>query len=521
MRQAVGTFASSNRRCPWASGVDCDFDGYRATIEEQPLHRLSGAPHPEKRFMQLERRLLGSYVGLRDRGSLRLHNRPLLLVATSLVALVFAGCGVDQARAQSEPLVGPAAFGDWRADQPGVSRLIKPDDLPRPGATPSSASVSRVGRRPPAALPQVPAGFKVELFAEGLNGPRQMRVAPNGDIFVAETSAGRIRILRAAEGGSKPSVNEIYAGALNRPFGIALYPSGSNPQWIYVANSDSVVRFPYRAGDIKAAGKPETIVAELPHGYGHSTRDIVFTNDDRRMLVSVGSAGNNGEGMGSAAGGSQAWIREHPLGASWGNETDRAAVLMFDPDGKRAGIFATGIRNCVGLAVHPASGDLYCSTNERDGMGDNLVPDYVTRVREGAFYGWPWFYIGSNEDPRHTGARPDLKGKVTVPDVLIQAHSASLGLTFYDSAACPSEYRGDGFAAEHGSWNRSKRTGYKVIRIRLRDGVPTGEYQDFVTGFVLNDSEAWGRPVGVAVAHDGALLVSEDGNGTIWRITRQ
>jgi glucose/arabinose dehydrogenase len=521
MRQAVGTFASSNRRCPWASGVDCDFDGYRATIEEQPLHRLSGAPHPEKRFMQLERRLLGSYVGLRDRGSLRLHNRPLLLVATSLVALVFAGCGVDQARAQSEPLVGPAAFGDWRADQPGVSRLIKPDDLPRPGATPSSASVSRVVRRPPAALPQVPAGFKVELFAEGLNGPRQMRVAPNGDIFVAETSAGRIRILRAAEGGSKPSVNEIYAGALNRPFGIALYPSGSNPQWIYVANSDSVVRFPYRAGDIKAAGKPETIVAELPHGYGHSTRDIVFTNDDRRMLVSVGSAGNNGEGMGSAAGGSQAWIREHPLGASWGNETDRAAVLMFDPDGKRAGIFATGIRNCVGLAVHPASGDLYCSTNERDGMGDNLVPDYVTRVREGAFYGWPWFYIGSNEDPRHTGARPDLKGKVTVPDVLIQAHSASLGLTFYDSTAFPSEYRGDGFAAEHGSWNRSKRTGYKVIRIRLRDGVPTGEYQDFVTGFVLNDSEVWGRPVGVAVAHDGALLVSEDGNGTIWRITRQ
>jgi glucose/arabinose dehydrogenase len=471
--------------------------------------------------MQLERRLLGSYVGLRDRGSLRLHNRPLSLVATSLVALVFAGCGVDQARAQSEPLVGPAAFGDWRADRPGVSRLIKPDDLPRPGATPSSANVSRVVPRPPAALPQVPAGFKVELFAEGLNGPRQMRVAPNGDIFVAETSAGRIRILRAAEGGSKPSVNEIYAGALNRPFGIALYPSGSNPQWIYVANADNVVRFPYRAGDIKAAGKPETIVAELPHGYGHSTRDIVFTNDDRRMLVSVGSAGNNGEGMGSAAGGSQAWIREHPLGASWGNETDRAAVLMFDPDGKRAGIFATGIRNCVGLAVHPASGDLYCSTNERDGMGDNLVPDYVTRVREGAFYGWPWFYIGSNEDPRHTGARPDLKGKVTVPDVLIQAHSASLGLTFYDSTAFPSEYRGDGFAAEHGSWNRSKRTGYKVIRIRLRDGVPTGEYQDFVTGFVLNDSEVWGRPVGVAIAHDGALLVSEDGNGTIWRITRQ
>ena len=472
--------------------------------------------------MQLERRFSGSYVGLRDRGLMRLHNhRPLSLMATYLVASVLAGAGVDRALAQSGQLVGTAAFGDWRADRPGVSRLIKAEDLPRPGATPSSANVSHVVPRPAAAFPQVPAGFKVEVFAEGLNGPRQMRMAPNGDIFVAETRAGRIRILRAADGDSKPSANEIYASALNRPFGIAFYPSGNNPQWIYVANADSVVRFPYRVGDIKAAGKPETVVAELPHGYGHSTRDIAFTNDDKRMLVSVGSASNDGEGMGSAAGVSQTWIREHPFGASWGAETDRAAVLMFDPDGKRTGVFATGIRNCVGLAVHPANGDVYCSTNERDGMGDNLVPDYVTRVREGAFYGWPWFYIGSNEDPRHAGERPDLKGKVTVPDVLVQAHSASLGLTFYNSSAFPSEYRGDGFAAEHGSWNRSKRTGYKVIRIRLKDGVPTGEYQDFLTGFVINDSEVWGRPVGVAVAHDGALLVSEDGNGTIWRITRQ
>jgi hypothetical protein len=162
---------------------------------------------------------------------------------------------------------------------------------------------------------------------------------------------------------------------------------------------------------------------------------------------------------------------------------------------------------------------LYCSTNERDGLGDNLVPDYVTRVREGAFYGWPWFYIGNNEDPRHVGERDDLKGKVTIPDVLIQAHSASLGLTFYNGKMFPSDYRGDGFAAEHGSWNRSRRTGYKVIRIRLKEGAPTGEYQDFLTGFVTNDSEVWARPVGVAVAHDGALLVSEDANGTIWRIT--
>jgi glucose/arabinose dehydrogenase len=172
----------------------------------------------------------------------------------------------------------------------------------------------------------------------------------------------------------------------------------------------------------------------------------------------------------------------------------------------------------VGLALQ-ANGTPWCSTNERDGLGDDLVPDYVTRIRENAFYGWPWYYIGDHEDPRRAGERPDLKDKVTIPDVLLQAHSASLGMTFYQGNNFPSEYRGDGFAALHGSWNRSKRTGYKVVRIRMKDGVPTGEYEDFVVGFVVNDDQVWGRPVGVAVAHDGALLISEDGNGTIWRVS--
>ena len=434
------------------------------------------------------------------------------------LVLAFAVGGMGQAMAQSAPLTGSAAFGDWRSDKPGVSRLIKPEDLPNPGATPSSANMSHVVPRPAAALPQVPDGFKIALFAEGLSGPRQMRVAPNGDIFVAETRAGRIRVLRAADGEAKPSANEIYASGLNEPFGVALFPS-DDPKWVYVANTDSVVRFPYHAGDLKASGKAETVVAELPHGGGHTTRDIAFSRDGKRMLISVGSRSNDAEGNGGPPEGLQAWIDSHPLGADWGGETDRADVLAFDPDGKRLGIFATGIRNCVGLAVHPSTGDLYCSTNERDGLGDNLVPDYVTRVREGAFYGWPWLYIGSNEDPRHVGDRADLKEKVTVPDVLLQPHSASLGLTFYNGHQFPADYSGDGFAAEHGSWNRSKRTGYKVIRIRLRDGVPTGEYDDFITGFVLDDSTVWGRPVGVAVAHDGSMLVSEDGNGTIWRVT--
>jgi len=441
-----------------------------------------------------------------------MRNASLTAFALSFPLMIAA------AMAQPASLSGPEAFGDWQRDKPGTVRLIRPEDLPKPGATPSVANVSRVVPRPASATPQVPPGFKVELFAEGLSGPRIIRTAPNGDIFVVETQTGRIRVLRTPDGASKPATNEIYASGLKQPFGLAFFP-GDNPQWLYVANTGSVVRFAYQNGDLRASGNAETIVADLPHGYGHSTRDIAFTLDNKRMLVSVGSASNVGEGLGRPPGGPESWSREHALGAAWNEETDRAAVLAFDPDGNNQRIFATGIRNCVGLAIQPNGGTPWCSTNERDGLGDNLVPDYVTRVRENAFYGWPWFYIGSHEDPRHVGERPDLKDKVTIPDVLLQAHSASLGLTFYDGSSFPAEYRGDAFAAEHGSWNRSRRTGYKVVRIRLKDGIPTGEYEDFVTGFVVNDSDVWGRPVGVTVARDGALLVSEDGNGTIWRVS--
>ena len=433
----------------------------------------------------------------------------------AVLAATTLAMGAVAAVAQSGPLSGSAAFGDWRTEKPGLVRLIRPADLPKPGATASTANSSHLVPRPRAALPQVPAGFKVELLIAGLNGPREIRTAPNGDIFVAETRANRIRVLRLSEDGSKITRNEIYAAGLSRPFGIAFFPS-DHSQWVYVANTDNVVRFRYQDGDLKAADKAETIVAELPSSGSHSTRDIVFTRDGKRMLVSVGSASNDAEGLRGSSSGDKA-----VLGASSGFENRRADVLSFNPDGTNEKIFATGIRNCVGLAIHPDSGDAWCSTNERDGFGDDLVPDYVTRVREGAFYGWPWFYIGNHEDPNHAGERPDLKDKVTIPDVLIEAHSASLGLTFYDGSAFPADYRGDGFAAEHGSWNRSKRTGYKVIRIRMKDGVPTGEYEDFVTGFVVNDSDVWGRPVGVTVTRDGALLVSEDGNGTIWRVTHE
>jgi glucose/arabinose dehydrogenase len=446
------------------------------------------------------------------RGKMEMPKRSMAAITSGFLLIASSGVATAQLRE------GTDAFGDWRLDKPGTTRLITPKDLPEPGATPSAANVSRVVARPANANLRVPPGFKIELFVEGLSDPRILRVAPNGDIFVAETRGGRIRVLRATDGASKPDANEVYAGGLNRPFGIAFFPNGDDPQWVYVANTDGILRFPYHSGDLKASGPPETVAANLPRG-GHSTRDIVFTPDNTRMLVSVGSASNVGEGMGRPQGGLEAWAGEHPLGAVWGYETGRAAVLAFDPDGKNQKLFATGIRNCVGLAIQPRTGTPWCSTNERDGLGDDLVPDYVTRVRENAFYGWPWFYIGGHPDPRHAGERPDIKDKVTIPDVLLQAHSASLGLTFYQGSSFPLEYRGDAFAAEHGSWNRSKRTGYKVVRIRMKDGVPTGEYEDFLTGFVIDDSNVWGRPVGVAVAHDGALLVSEDGNGTIWRVS--
>ena len=318
-------------------------------------------------------------------------------------------------------LQGKDAFGGWRSDKPGTIRLIRPQDLPMPGASPSVSNPPRVVPRPVGATPRVPSGFKIELLAEGLSGPRVLRVAPNGDIFVAETWAGRIRVLRTGEGGAKVVRNETFASGLNRPFGIAFFPNGDNPQWLYVANTNSVVRFPYHAGELRASGRPE-MVANLPHGYGHFTRDIVFTPDNKRMLVSVGSASNAGEGMGKPPGGLEAWLRAQPLGAAWSDEKDRAAVLAFDPDGKDRRLYATGIRNCVGLAIQPQSGTPWCSTNERDGLGDDLVPDFVTSVRENAFYGWPWFYIGGNDDPHQAGARPDLKDKVTIPDVLVQAH---------------------------------------------------------------------------------------------------
>lgn len=398
---------------------------------------------------------------------------------------------------------GKDAFGDWTSDGPGVRRKITSKDLPAPYATKGVDNGPRLVRRPDGAWPKAPVGFKVEQYITGLNNPREIVTSPNGDLFIAESGPGRIRILRGRTADGKPQTNEVFASGLHQPFGIAFYPPGPNPTHVYIGNTDAVVRFAYKNGDLHATGDMQTI-AELPgggrlRGGGHWTRDVRFRPDGKKMFVSVGSLTND---------------HENPNA----NEDRRADILEFDPDGKNERIYAYGIRNAVGLAIHPKTGQLWCSVNERDNLGDDLVPDYITRVKEGGFYGWPWFYIGSNQDPRHPGEKPELKNKVLIPEVLLQSHYASLCLTFYTGQSFPKEFANEGFAAEHGSWNRAKRVGYKVIRVPQKNGVPTGEFEDFLTGFVTPDGQVWGRPVGVATAKDGALMVSDDASGTIWRV---
>ncbi|MDR3418866.1 MAG: PQQ-dependent sugar dehydrogenase, partial [Nevskia sp.] len=395
----------------------------------------------------------------------------------------------------------PMPFTDFRYEAPGRQRRIGVADLPPPFATESARNGPSVVPRPPDAWPRVPEGFEVQLYAEGLRQPRLLRTAPNGDVFVAESAAGQVRVFRGIGADGKAQQTAVFADGLQRPFGIAFYPPGPDPQWVYVGDTDAVLRYPYHSGDLQARGEPQHL-AELPHGSGHWTRDLQFSRDGRTLFVAVGSGSNVDDPDTTPA------------------EQLRADILAFTPEGMDRRVYASGIRNPVGLAVNPQTGELWCSVNERDGLGDNLVPDYITHVREGGFYGWPWWYIGAHQDPRHAGKHPELKDRTIVPDVLLQPHSASLEMTFYDGRQLPPEYRGEVFAAEHGSWNKSTRAGYEVIRVPLHgSGHASGEYQDFLTGFVLPSGEVWGRPVGVTVAADGSLLVSDDGSNSIWRVS--
>ena len=453
-----------------------------------------------------------------------------------------------------QTITGPAAFADWSQQKPGTMRKITAADLPAPFATESVDNGPTLIERPKDAWPVAPAGFKVELYAGGdaatpmqrsenkreTHGPasgtfvmpRIIHTAPNGALFVTDSQAGSLFVLRGVTAeGNAITVSEFATG-LDHPFGIAFYPSGSSPQSIYVGTATAIVRFPYKTGELKAeTNTPEVIVPNIPgyaqlRGGGHWTRDVVFSADDKYMLVSVGSGSNIDD------------PDTHP------REFLRADVLKFTPDGKLVEVYAHGIRNCVGEAINPTTGELWCSTNERDALGNNLPPDYVTHIQEGGFYGWPWYYIGIHKDPRlpqpcanGTGANPQLTAPITedqakncqrvdlgptviTPDVLVQPHMASLGMVFYPTrkSSFPIAYEGDAFAAEHGSWNRKNRGGYEVIMIPMKNGKATGEYEDFLTGFVTSEGQVWGRPVGVAVGHDGALYVTDDGSRSVWRV---
>ena len=430
-----------------------------------------------------------------------------LLLTIGYLAVTVSACRTGEANRIDETNGAPGAsvFTDYRGEKPGTFQKITPRDLPPPYASESVDNGPKLAARPADAWPQVPPGFKVEQYATGLDNPREIRTAPNGDLFVAESEPGRVKVFRGIGKDGKAESGQVFVGGLSLPFGIAFYPPGPDPKYVYVANTDSVVRFPYENGDLKARAPQQVIVPSLPgfgrlRGGGHWTRDLAFSLDGKKLYISVGSRSNGDD------------TDRNPV------EYHRANILEVNPDGAGLRVYAWGIRNPVGIAVDSQTGELWASVNERDQLGDNLPPDYITHVQEGGFYGWPWYYIGANQDPRHKGKHPELKSKVIVPDVLLEPHNASLEMVFYQGDQFPKEYRGDIFAAEHGSWNKAVRTGYEVVRVPLKNGRATGEYEHFVSGFVTADGRAWGRPVGVTVAKDGSLMVTDDGSNSIWRV---
>ena len=368
----------------------------------------------------------------------------------------------------------------------------KKPQLPPPYATKSSANSPSEVSPPAGFLPTVPAGFKINVFATGFKRPRWLIVAPNGDIFLADMGAGEIVILRDPQntGGAQARVN--FVTGLTRPFGIAFHDD-----YVYVGTMRELVRFKYDPATSKRLGESERLMY-LPGG-GHDTRSVVFSKDGQHVFVGVGSESN----------------------VSPGEEPIRAAVTICDPDGKNARQFATGLRNPVGLALEPVTGKVWTAVNERDELGDDLPPDYFTSIKDGGFYGWPYSYVGDNVDARAKPQRPDLVAKAIVPDVLLGAHVAPLQFAFYTGTQFPQSYRGGAFVAEHGSWNRSTRSGYQIAFVAFKNGQPSADPLPFMTGLVPDPSSGtvYGRPVGVTVAPDGSLLVSDDGANVIYRVS--
>lgn len=381
----------------------------------------------------------------------------------------------------------------------GVS--VEADTLPEPYKTESTRNESKVIGWSDGEAPQAPAGFTVSRFAEDLEHPRNIYVAPNNDIFVAESddeekSANQITILRDSNNDGKPDLRQVFMKDLNQPYGMLILDN-----YFYVANSDGIIRYPYREGQTEITAKGEKIL-ELPAGgYNHHwTRNLLAAPDGSKIYISVGSASNNGEyGM--------------------EEEERRAAILEINPDGSGERVYASGLRNPVGIDWNPVTQELWAAVNERDKLGDNLVPDYVTSVQEGGFYGWPYAYFGPQPDPRMEGEAPELVEKTIVPDVSLGAHTSSLGLAFYDNDAFPAKYRNGAFVGQHGSWNRSVLNGYRIIYIPFENGKP-GKPEDFLTGFIadIEESEVRGRPVDIEILQNGSMLFSDDASNIIWHV---
>lgn len=382
-------------------------------------------------------------------------------------------------------------------DQPPGTRIeVKPGDLPPPYATPSVRNRAQPVERRDNRMPRAPEGFSVNIFADRLEHARWLAVAPNGDVFLAEPRAGHIRILRDADGDGRAEVNQEFARGFRQPHGMAVRDGA-----LYVADTDAVWRIPYKAGDLRASAMAEPVTAKGVFGGsgGHWTRNIEFAPDGSKFYVAVGSGSNIDE-----------------------EKVPRATVQEFSADGKNQRTFATGLRNPVGIAFYPGTNDLYTVVNERDGMGDELVPDYMVRLKDGGFYGWPYSYIGGNPQPKFAEKRPDLVKQAIVPDLLFRAHTAALGLVFYTADQFPADYKGDAFVALHGSWNAAQPRGYHVVRVPFKDGKPAGHYEVFLSGFWIDGAEpaqVIGRPVGLAVARDGSLLVADDAANVVWRVS--
>lgn len=364
--------------------------------------------------------------------------------------------------------------------------------LPAPYFTKSADNGPRNEAPPPGFLPTVPQGFQIKVFASDFKRPRWLTVAPNGDIFLAETGANQIVVLRDPQNTGAATEREIFATGTTRVFGIAF-----KDDYVYVGNTNALVRFHYDPKTSKRLGEAELLM-KLPGG-GHFTRSVAFSADGKHLFVAVGSDGN----------------------VSVNNSPIRAAVTICDPDGKNARRFATGLRNPVGLAIEPVTGVVWVTVNERDELGDNLPPDYFTSIKDGGFYGWPYSYIGSNVDDRVKPQKPDLVARAIIPDVLLGAHVAPLQFAFYTGKQFPQSYWGGAFIAEHGSWNRATRAGYQIAFVAFKDGQPSADPVPFMTGLVPDPKgrDVLGRPVGVTVAPDGSLLVADDGAEKIYRIS--